>query len=142
MPSDEPFEIIHASCVAIHGRGVLLAGPSGAGKSDLTLRLVDRGATLVSDDYSVCLAREGRLWASPPERIAGQIEVRGVGIVTLPTADETPVALYLDLISEVQRMPEPASYRVAGVDLPATALAPFEASAPIKVELLLARIGA
>jgi hypothetical protein len=42
--------ILHGTCVAIRGRGVLLLGPSGAGKSDLALRLIDRGAALVGDD--------------------------------------------------------------------------------------------
>ena len=42
--------ILHATCVAIGGRGLLLLGPSGSGKSDLALRLIDRGAMLVSDD--------------------------------------------------------------------------------------------
>ena len=43
---------IHATCVAIEGRGVLIVGPSGSGKSDLALRLIDRGAALVADDYT------------------------------------------------------------------------------------------
>ncbi len=140
--TDPLSETVHASCVAIQGRGVLLAGPSGAGKSDLALRLVDRGAILVADDYSLCRNRDGRLWAAAPERIAGRIEVRGVGIVALAAAGETPVALYLDLTAEVPRMPEPARHRIAGIDLPTAALAPLEASAPIKVELLLAAVPA
>ena len=43
-------ETLHASCVAIDGRAVLIEGRSGEGKSDLALRLIDRGAALVSDD--------------------------------------------------------------------------------------------
>ncbi|MFN3389305.1 MAG: HPr kinase/phosphorylase, partial [Allosphingosinicella sp.] len=46
-------ETVHASCVAIGGRAVLIAGRSGSGKSDLALRLIDRGARLVSDDYTI-----------------------------------------------------------------------------------------
>ena len=41
---------IHASCVALAGKGVLILGDSGAGKSDLALRLMDDGARLVADD--------------------------------------------------------------------------------------------
>ncbi len=140
--SDAAAETVHASCVAIGGRGVLLAGPSGAGKSDLALRLIDRGAALVADDYTICHPRDGRLWASAPARIAGRIEVRGIGIVALPAIAEAPIALWIDLVAEVPRMPEPARRRVAGIDLPAAALAPFEASAPIKVERLLAGVSA
>ena len=132
-------ETIHASCIAIGGRAVLLAGRSGAGKSDLALRLIDRGATLVSDDYTRLIRRDGRLYASPPAQ-AGRIEVRGIGIVDMPHLADVPVALLVDLAAQVPRMPEPATRRLAGVDLPTAALAPLEASAPIKVELLLAAI--
>ena len=43
-------EQIHATCIALDGRGVLLRGPSGSGKSDMALRLIDAGAELVADD--------------------------------------------------------------------------------------------
>jgi serine kinase of HPr protein (carbohydrate metabolism regulator) len=130
-------DLIHASCVAIGGQAVLLAGRSGAGKSDLALRLIDRGAVLVSDDYSEVRRRSGRLHASPPARLAGKIEVRGVGIVEMPHVPEAEVALFVDLDAPVVRMPEPATRRLAGVEVPLATLAALEASAPIKVELLL-----
>ena len=56
-------ETIHATCVAIDGQAVLLTGPSESGKSDLALRLIDRGATLVSDDYTIVRRVAGRLLA-------------------------------------------------------------------------------
>ena len=43
-------EKVHATAVAIAGSGVLIRGASGSGKSDLALRLIDRGAILISDD--------------------------------------------------------------------------------------------
>ena len=75
--SDTPDALVHASCVAIGGRAILLAGPPGAGKSDLALRLIDRGARLGSDDYTELRRVEGRLLARAPATIAGKIEVQG-----------------------------------------------------------------
>lgn len=139
-PADET---VHASCVAIAGRGVLLAGPSGAGKSDLALRLIDRGAKLVSDDYTLIRRDGAGLIGSAPETIAGRIEVRGIGIVDMPHLSEVPVALLVALDAQAERMPpEDAPTRdIAGLPLPMIALAAFEASAPIKVELALVRLG-
>jgi hypothetical protein len=44
--------VIHAGCVARHGRGIVLSGPSGIGKSTLTTRLVSRGFEYLSDDLA------------------------------------------------------------------------------------------
>ena len=75
---------IHASCVAIGGRGVLLLGKSGVGKSDLALRLIAEGARLVADDRTILFAIRGALHAKAPETIKGLLEIRGVGIVAFP----------------------------------------------------------
>ena len=136
-----PDETIHASCVAIGGRALLLAGRSGAGKSDLALRLIDRGAALVSDDYTE-LRRVGEsLLARAPATIAGKIEVRGVGIVELEAKADVPVCLYADLDPAPERLPETAAIRLAGVDIPLVALAALEPSAPLKLEYALVRFG-
>jgi serine kinase of HPr protein (carbohydrate metabolism regulator) len=135
-------ETIHASCVAIGGRAVLLAGRSGVGKSDLALRLIDRGAVLISDDYTQLLRRQGKLRATPPANIAGKIEVRGIGIVEMAHVADVEVALLIDLDAPLVRMPERATRRLAGIEIPTSALAPLEASAPIKVERLLAALPA
>jgi len=131
---------LHATTVAIGGRGVMITGPSGAGKSDLALRLIDRGASLVSDDYTDCVVRDGAVGASPPATIAGRIEVRGIGIVDMPYTPHATIALVVILSEAVERMPEARLERVAGVDIPAIALDAFEASAPIKVEIALSRL--
>lgn len=135
-------ETLHATSVAIDGRALLLCGASGTGKSDLALRLIDRGAILVSDDYTLVRRFEGRLVATAPATIAGMIEVRGVGLVSMPHVAEAPVALLVDLFDMVDRMPlTPMTRMVSGIEIPVTKIAPFEASAPIKVELALRSLG-
>lgn len=134
---------LHASCVAIDGRGVLLTGASGAGKSDLALRLIDRGASLVGDDGVTIEARDGRLLASAGPNIEGQMEIRGLGILAFPCVAHVPLALVVALDQEVPRMPdELLPVRVfEGLTLPLIALNPFEASAAIKVEKALLLYG-
>lgn len=127
---------VHATTVEIGGVGVLLRGPSGSGKSDLALRLLDAGARLVADDRTL-LRREGdRIVASAPATIAGRLEVRGIGIMTVPAVDAAVVGLVVDLVAgPVERLPEPCSVRLLDIDLPLVRLAPFEASAVAKLRL-------
>lgn len=129
---------IHATCVAIGARGVLLTGPSGAGKSDLAMRLIDRGAVLVADDYTVLSQEDGVLIARSPATIAGRMEVRGIGIVARPALAAVPVALAVVLASEDERMPEPRRIVLGGVAVPEVVIDPRWPSAPIKVEWSLA----
>src|SRR6478672_11358165 len=98
-------ETLHASTVASEGRAVLISGPSGSGKSDLALRLIDRGYTLVSDDQTIVRRDGDLLIASAPPTIAGKLEIRGVGIVEMEAASDVPIALYVELTSEIMRLP-------------------------------------
>jgi hypothetical protein len=136
-------ETVHASCVLIDGAGVLLYGLSGTGKSDLALRLIDRGAQLVSDDYTLVQRVGDRLLASAPATIAGRIEVRGLGVIDMPHVQDAYVRLLIALDEPVPRMPEaaPPERWIAGVAVPVVALAALEPSAPIKVELALRSLG-
>lgn len=133
-------ETLHADAVAQWTpqgwRGALITGPSGAGKSDLALRLIGRGWRLVSDDYSHVWASGGALWATAPERIAGLIEARGLGIVAMRTRLTTRIGLVVECVEgAVERLPEPAVARIAGVDALKMVLDPRHASA---VELVAA----
>jgi serine kinase of HPr protein (carbohydrate metabolism regulator) len=135
-------ETLHASTVASEGRAVLIAGPSGAGKSDLALRLLDRGFTLVADDQTT-IRREGdRLIASAPPNIAGKLEIRGIGIVDMDALRDVPVALLVELTSEIQRLPDDNRERpLLGVPIPLISIDAMAASAPSKVALALDRMG-
>ncbi len=135
--------LVHATCVAIDGKGVLLRGDSGAGKSDLALRLIDGGARLVADDQVVLVVKDEQLVAAPPPVLAGRLEVRGVGIAELPYQPEVTLVLIVKLVPSdaVERLPQPGFETIAGIRVPLIALAPFEASAPAKIRLALAASG-
>ncbi len=121
---------------------MLITGPSGAGKSDLTLRLLDRGFTLISDDQTIVRLDGDRLIASPPPTIAGKLEIRGIGIVDLEHESDVPVALLVELTSDIQRLPDDMRERpLLGVMLPLISIDAMAASAPSKVALALDRMG-
>ncbi|CAN5160446.1 HPr kinase/phosphatase C-terminal domain-containing protein [soil metagenome] len=135
-------ETVHASTVAIDGRAVLIAGPSGSGKSDLALRLLDRGFTLVSDDQTIVRREGDRLVASAPPQIAGKLEIRGIGIMEMETVGDVPVALLVELTSDIPRLPDDSRERpILGVALPLITIDALTASAPSKVALALDRLG-
>lgn len=151
--------LVHATCVAVACRGdgnqddagqeqagqaekapntgILLLGPSGAGKSDLALRLIDRGAKLVSDDQTYLSRQEGKLWAQAPESLAGRMEVRGLGILQMPYEKKIEVTACFQLVeaSAIERLPEKKSRSFLGISLPSLDLFPFEASADAKLRL-------
>ena len=135
-------ESLHASTVALDGRAVMISGPSGSGKSDLALRLMDRGFKLVSDDQTLVRRDGERLIASAPPNIAGKIEVRGIGIIEVDAVADVPVALLVELTSDIQRLPDDARERpILGVALPLVSIDAMAASAASKVALALDRLG-
>lgn len=128
---------VHATTIAIDGRGVLLRGRPGSGKSDLALRLIEDGAELVADDQTALSAEGGQVIASAPAALSGLLEVRGVGIVTLPYRESVALSLLADLDAKPVRLPEATDDTISGIRLPRVAVAPFEASAPAKLRLAL-----
>ncbi|MEN9709294.1 MAG: hypothetical protein RIQ68_1702 [Pseudomonadota bacterium] len=130
-------QLVHASCVAIDEKGVLIIGPSGAGKSDLALRLIDRGAQLVGDDYVLVVRENDVLRAAPPEQLVGKLEVRGVGLCRFDHVSNIGLTLIVDLAQPPVRLPDPQETELLGIKLPLLHLLPHEASAPIKVELAM-----
>lgn len=135
----------HATCVRLGAAGVLIRGASGAGKSSLALRLIDRGALLVADDR-VCLepTTEG-LQASPPARLAGLLEVRGLGVCRLPplaTVASARVVLVVDLVGpgQAERCPVRSEVVLCGRSLAHLCLESGDPAAPEKVRIALAAL--
>lgn len=111
---------VHASAVAFgpHG-GVLILGASGSGKSQLALALIAEGAQLVSDDQVLLTALHGKLYARAPQSIAGMIEARGLGLLSLTYRRLARIALVIDLdLGPAARLPDPELRRVKDVVLP------------------------
>lgn len=132
--------LVHATTIDIAGCGVLILGASGAGKSDLAVRLIADGALLVADDQTLVEVRGGELWASAPEKIAGLVEVRGVGIVPAAIKRATRLRLAVQLSNAPERMPERRTWSLPGAEpwISLIELNPFEASAPAKLRFALA----
>lgn len=74
---------LHGCMVDVRGVGVLITGPSGIGKSEVSLGLVERGASLVADDMVFIRNISGDLIASSPKLSSGFIEIRGIGIINV-----------------------------------------------------------
>ena len=119
-------ETLHASCVLIDEAGLLIRGPSGSGKSTLARQIaaetqsLGRFARLVCDDRVRLSSRHGRLVATALGSIAGQIEVRGVGLLTMPYEPSAILRAVVDLTKDPPRLPEAADCAVTlrGVVLP------------------------
>lgn len=132
--------VLQASAVVIDGRALLIEGPPGSGKSSLALALIDRGAGLIGDDAVTLSVTDGALIAHPPPNIAGLLEVRGVGLVRLPSAPPAPVALILSLgVPIPERLPEvPLPTRpIAGLAIPVLAFDPGPLAPALRAECAL-----
>ena len=115
--------VLHASCVAVGDRAVLILGASGRGKSGLALQLMGFGAELVADDRTCVVLRDAgkapQVMADAPPPLRGLIEARGVGLLTAEAVGPVPVALVVDLDrTETERLPPLRSFTLLGQSLP------------------------
>ena len=144
-------DILHATSIAINGDGLLLLGPSGSGKSDLALRCLAMGSSplydapfeLISDDRTIVSVCDRQVIMTAPSAIAGQLEVRGVGIVDVPHTRGGELCLVVRLTDEnVERYPalEPRFECILGRSFPMIHVRAFEASAPAKLAMALKQV--
>ena len=116
--TSEP-DILHASCVSLAGRGVLIRGPSGSGKSALALELMARGAALVADDRTEVQRRGAQVFARAPAAIFGLIEARGVGLLQAEAVSEVQLCVIVDMsVLETERLPRHVEEQLMGIALP------------------------
>lgn len=104
------------------GVGVLLMGPSGIGKSECALELVTRGHRLVADDVvRIRLTEDGVLLARAPELIRHYVEIRGLGLLSVPELfgpESVRDEAALSLVCRLERWREEVEYERVGIDRP------------------------
>ncbi len=79
-----PYTNLHGTLMDVRGVGVLIRGASGVGKSECALGLIERGHSLVADDYiEVHLLGDHGLRGSAKALNQGFMECRGIGIINI-----------------------------------------------------------
>ena len=115
---------IHANCLKIGNKGIILAGASGSGKSVLTLSLLERShwaqkdSILVSDDYTDLTSKNGKLYGQCPATLRGGIEIRGAGLYQMPFLSEVAVDFIVELGNDYERFPSGKKLTYFGISVP------------------------
>ena len=132
---------MHSSSVVIDDNGVLILGDSGSGKSDLALRLIDNGATLISDDISICKKNSNNIYLHCPPEIKGLLEVREIGIITVPFVERIKLQLVVNLKSNNnERFTKDNSITILGIKIPIINIEGKNSSAVAKIKVKLNEI--
>lgn len=82
-----PRTSIYGTMIEVCGLGVLFEGDPGLGKSETALGLIKRGHALIADDLT-CLRKDvgnNVLYGSASDSTAGYMELRGIGIMHVPS---------------------------------------------------------
>ena len=111
--------IMHATCVDVNGSGVLIVGRSGSGKSSLAINLLALGSKLVADDQCELIRKNNGFRISKPASLPKSIEIRGVGLVSVPMVNETSLDWVVNMDEvEKERMPTPRFTEIGGFRVP------------------------
>ena len=131
----------HSTSVVIEDLGILIRGQSGSGKSDLALRLIDSGATLISDDLTICKKIGDYLYLYPHSKTKGLLEVREIGIMTVPYVDNIKLTLVVELVEkEFERIPGLMTCSILGIKFPKIKIFGKSSSAVAKIKIKLNQI--
>ena len=77
---------VYGTMMDVYGEGVMLIGEPGVGKSETALGLLKRGHALISDDNTMLRRdRVGQIMASSLPPISNFMEIRGIGIIHVPS---------------------------------------------------------
>lgn len=129
-----PTTTVYGTMIEVAGIGVLFEGDPGLGKSETALGLIKRGHALIADDLT-CVRKDvgtDGLYASASESTAGYMEIRGIGIMHVPSIfginavrGEKRLELvitfrnYKDVSGEIDRIGQTRKVRtILGVDVP------------------------
>ncbi|MCW8826001.1 MAG: hypothetical protein OQK78_06200 [Gammaproteobacteria bacterium] len=127
-----------------------MSGPSGTGKSELALALVDRGHRFVSDDVTL-IHRDGQqLIGSPPEALAGMMQIHGCGLFNIKalygeksSLPSSPLQLIIELAPHIEfeidpLQPSRSSTTLLGLQIPKITIPlPSPRNLPLVIELLV-----
>ena len=103
----------------INGSGVLIVGSSGSGKSSLAINLLALGSKLVADDQCELVKKNNRFSVSKPASLPNSIEIRGVGLVSVPMVVETSLDWVVNMDeAETERMPDLRFTEIGGYRVP------------------------
>jgi len=105
--------------VDINGSGILILGRSGSGKSTLAINLIALGSKLVADDQCKLVKKNNSFRIFKPASLPNSIEVRGIGLVSVPTVVETRLDWVVNMDeAETERMPDLRFTEVGGYRVP------------------------
>ena len=103
----------------INGSGVLIVGSSGSGKSSLAINMLALGSKLVADDQCELVKKNNRFSVSKPASLPKSIEIRGIGLVSVPMVVETSLDWVVDMDeAETERMPDLRFTKIDGYRVP------------------------
>jgi HPr kinase/phosphorylase len=130
---------IHGTSICYKQNGLLFLGESGTGKSDLALRLIDKGADLIADDQTILTLKNNEIILSCPEKIKSKLEIRGIGIIEMPSIEEHQLDIVFQLKSfrEIERVPNENWIILLNQKIPYYEIDPFELSINAKINFLL-----